>query len=444
MSVSPIPGSHPVLACADQIAAALDEVADTDPGYLRTTEKEAALLALTQVVSRVEELRTRVLAVADDVAAAHGARHAGAWVAHQTRATRASGHADQRLAEALRAHDPVRQALADGDVRRDQAVEIVRAVDALPSTVSVPSTDSCPTPSVPGADQHDGLHAADVVVGIQLRGKARAHLLALAADHDAAGLRRLGKRILDVVAPELGQAHEAAILTAEEARAARTASFTMVDDGHGRCHGRFVIPTLAGAMLKQHLLALANPRRHDEETLKDDAGQWRPMPERLGAAFNEYIERYPSDHTPSAGGIAATVVVTMTVEALTGGLAAASLSNGTPISASQARRLACEAGIIPAVLGTHSQPLDLGRKTRLHTQPQRIALALRDRGCTAQGCDHPPAACHAHHDHPWSRGGSTTVDTGRLLCPHHHRLAHHPDYNTKTDANNSVSFHRRT
>ena len=72
-------------------------------------------------------------------------------------------------------------------------------------------------------------------------------LLEHAADHDAKALRVLGRRILDVVAPEIGEAHEARVLEAEEQAARAGASFTMVEDGHGRCHGRFTIPALHGA-----------------------------------------------------------------------------------------------------------------------------------------------------------------------------------------------------
>ena len=84
-------------------------------------------------------------------------------------------------------------------------------------------------------------------------------LLAHAVDHDAKALRVLGRRILDVVAPEIGEAHEARVLEAEEQAARAAASFTMVEDGHGRCHGRFTIPALHGQMLRKHLLAHAPP-----------------------------------------------------------------------------------------------------------------------------------------------------------------------------------------
>ena len=255
---------------------------------------------------------------------------------------------------------------------------------------------------------------------------------------------RLGKRILDVVAPELGEAQEAAVLAAEEARAQAAAELSLVDDGAGRCHGRFTVPSHVGAMLRRHLLARANPARHTEDELRDSQGEWKPMHRRLGEAFIEYVERYPADHTPQTSGVNATVVVTMTLEQLLGSHTTALLDDGSRMSAGQARRLACEAGIIPVVLGSRSQPLDLGRTARLYTKAQRIALGLRDGGCTARGCDITPSGCHAHHDQPWSRRGPTDLALGRLLCPHHHRLAHDSRRVMTIHADNQVTFTRRT
>jgi hypothetical protein len=167
-------------------------------------------------------------------------------------------------------------------------------------------------------------------------------------------------------------------------------------------------------------------------------------PERLGEAFCHLLERYPTDRLPAAGGITATVVVTITLDHLLDQLGVATLDDRTRITAGQARRLACQAGIIPLVLGGDSVPLDAGRHQRLHNRYQRIALAHRDQGCTADGCDRPPARCEAHHDLPWSHGGPTDVAHGRLLCPHHHRRVHDPGYTTTRLPDGTLRFHRRT
>ena len=95
------------------------------------------------------------------------------------------------------------------------------------------------------------------------------------------------------------------------------------------------------------------------------------------------------------------------------------------------------------VLGGKSQVLDVGRKRRLHTEAMRMAMGVRDGGCTAEHCEAPPGLCHAHHDIPWSEGGPTSVETGRLLCPHHHRRIHDPGYQTTRLPNGKVRFHRR-
>ena len=110
----------------------------------------------------------------------------------------------------------------------------------------------------------------------------------------------------------------------------------------------------------------------------------------------------------------------MTLEQLLADLDAAgvcTLDTGGRISAAEARRLACTAGIIPLVLGGKSQVLDAGRKRRSHTEAMRIVMGVRDRGCTEEHCEAPPGLCHAHHDTPWSQGGPTNIDTGRLSAP---------------------------
>ncbi|MBO9523762.1 MAG: DUF222 domain-containing protein, partial [Nocardioidaceae bacterium] len=170
-------------------------------------------------------------------------------------------------------------------------------------------------------------------------------------------------------------------------------------------------------------------------------GERVARPLSLGQAFIEYIETRRD--APQAGGVAATVVVTMTLEAMLGAARAASLDTGGFISASEARRLLCEAGIIPAVLGSKSQVLDLGRKTRFHTEAQRIALGIKHGGCAEAHCDWPPGMCHSHHGIPWSRGGATNVNDGFLLCPRHHTLAHDRRYQMKADRNGRVTFSRR-
>jgi hypothetical protein len=74
----------------------------------------------------------------------------------------------------------------------------------------------------------------------------------------------------------------------------------------------------------------------------------------------------------------------------------------------------------------------------------RLAMGLRDGGCTAEDCDVPASMCQAHHDVAFSNGGATSLANGRLLCGHHHRRIHHPDYRHTTQPNGKIHFHHRT
>ncbi len=415
-----------VLERLDGVLSALGEVS---LGALADDDVVRLLDALTTASSRLTREVCRVAAEADRrrLGDSTGARHTHQWWAGRSRHTQADAARLTALGRALDddLHARTARALAGGALRVEQARVIVQAVEAIPAKVRTPVGE---------------VRAVDPAV----RDKARDHLLVAAAEHDAKALRRLGKRILDLVAPELGEAQEAAVLAAEEARAQAAAELVMVDDGDGRCHGRFTVPSHVGAMLRRHLLARANPARHTEEELHDVSGGWKPLHRRLGEALIEYVERYPADHTPQTAGVNATVVVTLTLDQLIGDHATALLDDGTRMSAGQARRLACEAGIIPVVLGSRSQPLDLGRTARLYTKAQRIALGLRDGGCTARDCETTASGCHAHHDDPWSRHGPTDLANGRLLCPGHHRLAHDARRVMTVHADNQVTFTRRT
>jgi hypothetical protein len=95
-----------------------------------------------------------------------------------------------------------------------------------------------------------------------------------------------------------------------------------------------------------------------------------------------------------------------------------------PLSAATARRLLCDTGALPIILGGAGEPLDLGRTRRLFTGAQRVALANRDGGCRWPGCDRPPSWCEAHHTNPYSTGGTTNLTNGVLLCRRHHLLLH--------------------
>jgi hypothetical protein len=110
-----------------------------------------------------------------------------------------------------------------------------------------------------------------------------------------------------------------------------------------------------------------------------------------------------------------------------------------PVAATTLRKIACDADIIPALLGTHGELLDLGRKTRLFTPAQRTALTARDQGCAFPNCTIPAPWCEAHHITYWSQDGPTNLNNGVLLCSAHHHLIHKEQW-TITTTNNTPWF----
>ncbi|GAB3653693.1 HNH endonuclease signature motif containing protein [Nocardioides korecus] len=417
----PLPG-HPLVEFGTRLLTRLEQLSESSarPVWsLTPAESRQLLVDLAVASNQLEAIRLAVLAEADRSGAtgAEASASAAEWVAGATRQRRTHARSDLALGRALEVHLRVAAGMAAGVVNPDQARVITRALDRLPTSGEFAVTDA----------QRD---AAEV------------HLVRLAAVHDAKDLEVLGARVLEVIAPDLAEAHEGRLLEAQEAAAARKTSLTISETPDGLVRGRFTIPVLHGAILGKAITGLASPVRRDEVVIDPDL----PAPVRHGIAFTQLLEALPADRLPTVGGGDITVVVTMRHDHLLADLetaGVATLDTGHRISAGEARRLACAHRIVPAVLGGASAPLDLGRARRLHTRTQRLALALRDGGCTATGCDRPPAWCQAHHDHPWSTGGRTDTATGRLLCGHHHRRIHDPAYTHHLTPDGRIEFHRR-
>jgi hypothetical protein len=155
-------------------------------------------------------------------------------------------------------------------------------------------------------------------------------------------------------------------------------------------------------------------------------------PQQLASDAMEQVLRLGADTDPQflLGSGAPVVKVIVTKAALEAG-ASAGVGLGRleghpdPVSLPTVERLRCTGDTIGIIFNQHGQPLDVGREHRLFTRRQRAALAVRDGGCRAPGCDRPPSWCEAHHVQAWGldRGG-TDVANGILLCKHHHLLFH--------------------
>ena len=109
-------------------------------------------------------------------------------------------------------------------------------------------------------------------------------------------------------------------------------------------------------------------------------------------------------------------------------------SDGTALPIETARRLACDAGILPIVLGGDGMALDVGHESRLATPSQRAALRAMYRGCAIDGCDRHFDDCEIHHLLEWvEQNGPTDLENLIPTCPHHHHRAHEGRWRLELD-----------
>jgi hypothetical protein len=125
--------------------------------------------------------------------------------------------------------------------------------------------------------------------------------------------------------------------------------------------------------------------------------------------------------------------VTVELETLRSGLAGAGVAMGgagagTLLASETVRRLACDATIIPTVMGVAGAVVDLGMDVRLFTPAQVKRLWLRDQHCSYPGCDMPPQWTDAHHLIHWADSGPTNISNAALLCERHHTIVHNRRY----------------
>lgn len=423
MTVTQLRPVAPLRAELDAIVSAVDSAAAIPPQAVRYHDLPEALATVAALESRITALKLELLAEADRrrLAEEEAATGTDAWAAQLIGSTRAVMAGGLWLVERLRSrYHHTREAFARGHIDLDQVRVIVRAGEKIPPEVSDEDR----------AAAEEGL-VAKAVQGI-----------------NAKRLRHHARRMLERVNKELADAHEAKQLGDEERRAENETWLVLGDNADGTFSGRFIIPELHGHLLRNYLERLSAParlgRNRTGDLVNDETvpgmGNNFSFTERMGLAFTEMLEHLP---TEGFGTVGANLLVTVDLEAIQTGLGHARLDTGARISSGEARRLACNAGIVPVVLGSRSEPLDLGREARLHNTAQRRALALRHDACAAEGCDRPFAWCDIHHREPWSQGGRTDLDNGLPLCGHHHRRAHDERYRTTITGAGEMRFRLR-
>ena len=117
------------------------------------------------------------------------------------------------------------------------------------------------------------------------------------------------------------------------------------------------------------------------------------------------------------------------------------LSTGDLVSAETVRKWACDATIIPMVLNSCGEVVNLGRAERYFTPAQIKRLWLRDRHCTYPGCDAPASWCDAHHLIHWLDNGPTDLTNAALLCQRHHTTVHTQRYHGRVKIGENGQHH---
>jgi len=343
------------------------------------------------------------------LAAQFDAANTAAWVQDLLRVTRGEARRMVELARAVVDGDlaATGQALTEGRISTEHAQVIARSVADLPDEAA------------------EWAPAA-----------AERALLDRAEQYDPWVLGKLGREIITVVDPDrgdelLGRKLERDNRAAKEGRQlhARACGASRV-----RVTGWFDSEGWQTVRAALDPLAASRPA-------EDGRPDPRSYARRQADALVELADRsMRTGDLPSQGGERPTLVLTMPYADLADQVGTAVLDTGEHLPASTVRRMACDARVVPAVLGGESQPLDLGRAARTVSGPLRRAVALRDGGCTFPTCSIPPQWCDVHHPVHWADGGPTTLSNSALVCPAHHDTAHHTDWQVRIAEDGHVEW----
>jgi hypothetical protein len=294
-------------------------------------------------------------------------------------------------------------------------------------------------------------HAAALAHGTsdlpdQTAAKAEPVLVEAACRLDPPRLRRLVAHLQQATDPEVADAQ------AERRHERRGLWLAPTLDGDIALQG--LLDPEAGQTVMAALEPLARPANADDPRSGD---------QRRADALTELARRaLEGGQLPQTGGVRPQLTVVVDLDSLLGQDAIGGDAGWAgPLSSEACRRLACDGALtrvvvtrhpgddhgggrhdpddehglaarlqaamalLPPILGgAPSQPLDVGRSSRVITPAQRSALAVRDGGCVFPDCARPLSWCEGHHLVHWLDSGPTDLDNLVLLCRQHHRAIH--------------------
>lgn len=381
----------------DAIRGAVSAAMDVRAADLTDSELVGDLELLFVARAQADALIAERLAVADarNTTVALFGRCTRAFLVEEMYVDKAAAARKLKVAREIRRWPAIEDAWRAGDISEDHVLVIIKALASVPAEV------------------------VDVVEKglLEFATQSAPHLVAKAVDEillacgvessaDEAAARRYGSRGLTLARTFGGTGSLSATLSA-----------------------------LLAEKLEQALRHAMDPKTPDDE---------RSMPQLRHDALEKIVDHYlGSDEVPDQvdGEPAARVIVTIPLAVLEGRLESAwgTLPSGAQIGPETARRLACDASVIPIVLGGRGEIHDQGRARRTFSPATRRAAWLRDGGrCVFPACQNRPVECH-HIEH-WARGGRSDLDNAAWLCAFHHRLAHEGRWSLRRDRDGSHTW----
>jgi hypothetical protein len=405
MTSSPdAPARTAALAALDSVLAGLAELADVQSWAISEDDLASLARGLDSAgrLATAQGMRVAAEAASRGLPARAGHARLEHWVRDQVptmapRAAAAHARRTERLFTSAVATElaPTRAALLAGAVSAEQADVVASTLESL-----------CP-PKLPAE-----------VVAAETLDAAQGFLLEQAGYFDPTALRRLA----DYLRHRLDPGADDRLAKDEDAQQHQRL-LTLSPTAGGMVQLGGLLTARAGAALRTAIDAASAP-----QTAADGTPDPRSAAQRRHDALHHLAERAIAiDQLPSVHGSAYRIVVHVDAQG------SPELADGTAISQSTLDELSCSAEVVPVAVAADGTPLDVGRTQRLFTTRQRLALAVRDRGCTYPNCSAPVEWCDAHHLTSWEAGGRTDLDNAALVCGRHHRHLHRTGVTGRVD-----------
>ena len=360
--------------------SALDEMRLEDLKFVGDDELSSDLVELEHVVRGLEAERSRRLAEFERRAsfASDGFLSITSWLVARLGLATTVATRQVRLARAMEGMPQVAEALAAGEIATSAAEMLVHARESYPEAFA---------------------HCEEALVDA-------------ARSLPIAGLRR--------VIEYWRQAQDLATAGHDEEQAfeRRRLHVSPAFDGMIRIDGDLDPETGEAVIAALRAVMDADARAGDRSDART-AAQRRA--DALGQVCRSWLE---SPERPTVAGERPHIVVILDLDALEGRAGRSELADAGPVTPETARRLACDARVSRVIVDARSQPLDVGRASKVVPPPLRRAVTIRDGGCRFPGCGRPSGWCDAHHIRHWADGGETALGNLVLLCRPHHRLIH--------------------